>query len=154
MNDQNFRNFVFNSFFVKFWKCVKKYFEIRNFFCFCLILYKEKMLTDKATVKSWSRSLKSLVIYTLLGCRVFVRLFVSSKRQNGWTDRAQFFCRTSCDHREGLWMIEFLKISSNKIRSLKILKIHEIFFCYKIREIICLLLFYNVYKEKMFTICN
>jgi len=34
---------------------------------------------------------------------VFVCLFVSNKRQNGWTDRAQIFCGTSRDHREGLW---------------------------------------------------
>jgi len=33
-------------------------------------------------------------------------LFVSNKRQNGWTDRAQIFCGTSRDHREGLWMIK------------------------------------------------
>ena len=39
---------------------------------------------------------------------------------------------------EGLWMIEFSKFASNKI-----LKIHEFF---------ALFLFYNVYKENMFTI--
>ena len=32
----------------------------------------------------------------------------------------------------------------------KILKIHKFF--YKIREVFCLVLFYNVQKEKMFTI--
>jgi len=32
-----------------------------------------------------------------------VCLFVSNKRQNGWTDRAQIFCGTSRDPREGLW---------------------------------------------------
>ena len=40
---------------------------------------------------------------------VSVCLFVSNKRQNGWTDRAQIFCWTSRDHREGLWMIKNLK---------------------------------------------
>ena len=40
---------------------------------------------------------------------LFVCLFVSNKRQNGWTDRAQFFCGTSRDHREGLWKIKIKK---------------------------------------------
>ncbi len=35
---------------------------------------------------------------------------VSNKRQNGWTDRAQIFCGTSHDHREGLWIINILKM--------------------------------------------
>ena len=39
-----------------------------------------------------------------------VCLFVSNKRQNGWTDRAQIFCGTSHDPREGFWMIKFSKI--------------------------------------------
>ena len=39
-----------------------------------------------------------------------VCLFVSNKRQNGWTDQAQIFCGTSRDHREGLWMIKILNI--------------------------------------------
>ena len=49
----------------------------------------------------------------LSGCLfwcLFVCLFVSNKRQNGWTDRAQFFCGTSHDPRKGLWMIKFSKI--------------------------------------------
>ena len=33
---------------------------------------------------------------------LFVCLFVSNKRQNGWTHRAQILCRTSRDPREGL----------------------------------------------------
>ena len=48
-----------------------------------------------------------------------VCLFVSNKRQTGWTDWAQIFCGTSRDHREGLWMI---KIKSVLLR----------FFCKKI----------------------
>ena len=48
-------------------------------------------------------------LYINLAC-LFVCLFVSNKRQNGWTDRAQIFCGTSCDPREGLWMIKFSKI--------------------------------------------
>ena len=39
-----------------------------------------------------------------------VCLFVSNKRQNGWTDRAQIFRGTSRDHREGLWMIKISNI--------------------------------------------
>ena len=37
---------------------------------------------------------------------LFVCLFASNKRQNGWTDQAQIFCGTSRDPREGLWMIK------------------------------------------------
>ena len=79
--------------------------------------------------------------------------FVSNKRQNGWTDRAQFFCGTSRDPREGLWMIEILNIclhqNSIVIKFLKILKIRE-FFCENPR--IIFVLFYDVHKENMFTI--
>ena len=58
-------------------------------------------------------------------------MFVSNKRQNGWTDRAQIFCGTSRDPREGLWMIKISYICLHQnsifIKSLNILKIHEIF---------------------------
>ena len=82
-----------------------------------------------------------------------VCLFVSNKRQNGWTDRAQIFCGTSRDHREGLWMIKISNIypyqTSIFIKFLKILKIHEIF-CENPR--IIFVMFYDVHKENMFTI--
>ena len=39
-----------------------------------------------------------------------VCLFVSNKRQNSWTDRAQIFCGTSRDSREGLWIIKISNI--------------------------------------------
>ena len=42
-----------------------------------------------------------IIVYTMLVC-----LFVSNKRQNGYTDRAQILCGTSRDSREGLWMIK------------------------------------------------
>ena len=87
-------------------------------------------------------------IYTLRVCPFFV--VVSNKRQNGWTDRAQILCGTSHDHREGLWMIKISKIclqqNSIFIRFWKSTK-----FCFKIRALFCLFLFYNVYKEKMFS---
>jgi len=47
---------------------------------------------------------------TCLSVLVFVCLFVSNERQNGWIDRAQIFCGTSRDHREGLWMIKIKKM--------------------------------------------
>ena len=50
-----------------------------------------------------------LYLYINLAC-LSVCLFVFNKRQNGWTDRAQIFCGTSRDPREGLWMIKFSKI--------------------------------------------
>ena len=82
-----------------------------------------------------------------------VCLFVSNKRQIGWTDRAQIFCGTSKDPREGLWMIEILNIclhqNSISIKFFKILKIREIF-CEN--PLIIFVLFYDVHKENMFTI--
>ena len=94
----------------------------------------------------------AVYLYTLL-VWVSVCLFVSNKRQNGWTDRAQIFCGTSRAHREGLWMIKILNICLHQnsifIKFLKILKIHEIF-CENPR--IIFVLFYNVHKENMFTI--
>jgi len=84
---------------------------------------------------------------------LFVCLFVSNKRQNGWTDRAQIFCGTSRDPRKGLWMIKILNICLHQnsifIKFFKILKIHEIF-CENPR--IIFVLFYDVHKENMFTI--
>ena len=81
---------------------------------------------------------------------VFVCLFVSNKRQNGWTDRAQIFCGTSRDYREGLWMIKISNICIHQnsifIKFLKILKIREIF-CKNPR--IIFVLFYDVHKENI-----
>ena len=80
-------------------------------------------------------------------------MHVSNKRQNGWTDRAQIFCGTSRDPREGLWMIKIsntcLHQNSISIKFFKILKTHEIF-CENPR--IIFVLFYDVHKENMFTI--
>ena len=45
-----------------------------------------------------------------LGVCLFVCLFVSNKRQNGWTDRAQIFGGNSRDPTEGLWMVKIKKI--------------------------------------------
>ncbi len=42
-------------YFVKFWKCAKKYYEILKFLTTFFLLYKRRMLTDKATIKSWKR---------------------------------------------------------------------------------------------------
>ena len=96
----------------------------------------------------------SNLLYINLACLFVcyvVCLFVSNKRQNGWTDRAQIFCATSRDPREGLWMIKISNIclhqNSNFIKFLKILKIHEIF-CQNLR--IIFVLFYDVHKENMF----
>ena len=78
---------------------------------------------------------------------------MSNEHQNGWTDRAQIFCGTSTDPREGLWKIKISNIclhqNSIVIKFLKILKIRE-FFCENPR--IIFVLFYDVHKENMFTI--
>ena len=93
-------------------------------------------------------------LYINLAC-LSVCLFVSNKRQSGWTDRAQIFCGSSRDHMEGLWMIKISNIClhQNSIftKSLKILKIHEIF-VWKSANYFCFVLFYDVHKENMFTI--
>ena len=82
-----------------------------------------------------------------------VCLFASNKRQNTKTDRAQIFCGTSRDPREGLWMIKIVNTclhqNSISIKFIKILKIHEIF-CENPR--IIFVFFYDVHKENMFTI--
>ena len=82
-----------------------------------------------------------------------VCLFVSNKRQNAWTDRAQIFCGASRDFREGLWIIKISNIclhqNSIVIKFFQILKISEIF-CENPR--IIFVLFYDVHKENMFTI--
>ena len=87
------------------------------------------------------------LLYINLAC-----LFVSNKRQNGWTDRAQIFCGISRDPREGLWQIKISNIclhqNSIVIKFLKIFKIREIF-CKNPR--IIFVLFYDVHKENMFT---
>ena len=78
---------------------------------------------------------------------------LQQQRQNGWTDRAQIFCWTSRDPREGLWMIKISNSCLHQnlifIKFLKILKIHEIF-CENLR--IIFVLFYDVHKENMFII--
>ena len=82
----------------------------------------------------------SVHLYINLACLsvcLFVCLFVSNKRQNGWTDRAQIFCGTSRDPREGLWMIEILKICVlkvfNFVKKFKFLKIHNFFFIFVLK---------------------
>ena len=80
-------------------------------------------------------------------------MFVSNKRQNGWTDRAQIFCGTSRDHREGLWMIKISNICLHQnlifIKFLKFWKSTKFFFE---NPQIIFVLFYDVHKENMFTI--
>ena len=105
----------------------------------------------------WLTKQRNWVFVTNSNCLVpiclSVCLFVSNKRQNGWTDPAQIICGTSRDPREGLWMIKISNIclhqNSNFVKFLKILKIHEIF-CENPR--IIFVLFYDVHKENMFTI--
>ena len=88
--------------------------------------------------KLWRFSINILHSLHSLSVCLFVCLFVSNKRQNGWTDRAQFFCGTSRDSREGLWIIKISNICLHQnsifIKFLKILKIHE-FFCENLRII-------------------
>ena len=56
--------------------------------------------------KNWSFPFVASSIYKF---GLSVCLFVSNKRQNGWTDRAHIFCRISRDPKEGLGMIKVSK---------------------------------------------
>ena len=58
------------------------------------------------------------IYFACLSVCMLVCLFVSNKRQNSWTDRAQILCGTLHDPREDLWMVKILKIklASNKVR--------------------------------------
>ena len=62
----------------------------------------------------------------LSGC-----LFVSNKRQNGWTDRAQIFCGISRYPRESLWMMKIKNNCVEKlfifVKNVKILNIRKSF---------------------------
>ena len=60
-----------------------------NFLKIIFILFKEKMLTVKAIIKSSKRSLE-YIYFACLG----VCLFVSNRRQNAINDRAQILCGT------------------------------------------------------------
>ena len=52
MNDQNFKNLCLKVFILKnFENAEKNIMKSANFFCFCFILYKEKMFRDKAKLK-------------------------------------------------------------------------------------------------------
>ena len=89
--------------------------SIEIFFCLhCKIKTKEKLRILKKRIS---------LILKILWEFVCFYLFVFIKRQNGWTDWAQIVFRTSRDPREGLWVIEFSKITFSKT-----LKIHDIFF--------------------------
>ena len=83
---------------------------------------------------------------------MFVCLFVSNKRQNGWTDRAQIFCGTSRDPREGYEWSKFQILVSIKIRSpFNVLNFENPQNFFENPRII-FVLFYDVHKENMFTI--
>ena len=111
--------------------------EIINFFIKCHV----------------NKSIYKFGLSVCLSVSLFVFLFVSNNRQNGWTDQPQIFCGTSRDSREGLWVIKISNIclhqNSIVIKFFKILKIREIF-CENPR--IIFVLFYDVHKKNMFTI--
>ena len=56
MDAKNYKNVYPKVFdFCKILKCATKYYQIPKFVLFCFVLYKMKILTDKATIKSWNR---------------------------------------------------------------------------------------------------
>ena len=86
----------------------------------------------------------------MFGLHKGVCLFVSNKRQNGWTDRAQIFVgHLGTPGKVYEFSNTCLHQNSISIKFFKILKIHEIF-CENPQ--IIFVLFYDVHKENMFTI--
>ena len=82
-----------------------------------------------------------------------VYLFVSNKRQDGKTDRAQIVCGTLHVSKEGYKIIDdqnFKNLTLTKFDFHCILQIHDL--KKKIRELFVLFLLYNVFKEDIFTI--
>ena len=67
--------------------------------------------TGAFNILQYSKDIKVCImnLYINLAC-LFVCPCLSNKRQNGWTNRAQFFCGISRYPREGLWTIKFSKI--------------------------------------------
>ena len=109
--------------------------------------FKNKFNVNKTEI--WNKICLNYIL-SIYKFGLSVCLFVSNKLQNGWTDRAQIFCGTSRDSREGLWIIKISNICLHKnsivIKFFKILKIREIF-CENLQ--IIFILFYDVHKENM-----
>ena len=79
----------------------------------------------------------NLSIYILC---LSVCLFVSNKRQHGWTDQALILCGTLHDPREGLWMIKISKISlQQQLIFIKFWKTTK--YCYKITNFFVIVFF-------------
>jgi len=74
-----------------------------------------------------------------------VCLFVFSKRQNGWTDRAQIVWGNSRDPREGLWIIKILKFVFKSFYFCKNLEMREKILWYPY----FFLFFYTVKREML-----
>ena len=99
-------------------------------------------LTNNNVDQFWNdQIIKS--IYIFCAC-LSVDMFVSKKRQNGWTDRVQIFV---CDliWPQGRFMDDRI------FKNLPLTKFDFGKICKSIK-FVCLFLFYNVFKEKMFTI--
>ena len=84
----------------------------------------------------WNSILQDKHYYSDLYINLSVYPFVSNKRQNGWTDRAQIFCGTSHDPRDGLWMVKFSKICLHQNSFFENFENPRNFFL-KIRNIFC-----------------
>ena len=60
-------------------KSTKKYYEICKL-CFCFLSYKEKILSDKATIISWNREDGSeapwKLVYTIKAFRLYIFIFI------------------------------------------------------------------------------
>ena len=79
--------------------------EVKNF------LVKEKVIFDCININQINSFRIKFCIPSIFKFGLSVCLFVSNKRQNGRTDRAQIFCGTSREPREGLWIIKISNIS-------------------------------------------
>ena len=108
---------------------------------FCIDLCKRKFCLSYIRWKSEN----PFYLNIWINMKIFLlKLCVSNKRQNGWTDRAQILCGTLHDHREGLIDDQNSKICIKQIKFGKSTK----FFIKSSK----FFLFYNANKEKKFTI--
>ena len=90
----------------------------------------------------------TICIYTLL---VFVGLFVSNKRQNGWTERVQILCGNLHDPREGLWIQNHISAKRPDSLAQKIMYDKDLFvFFHNLEKLIFFITLQNCFELKYF----
>ena len=100
--------------------------------------------TPQNMVQTFENNNITFIYILCLSVWVVVCLFVSTKRQNGPT-----FCVGPHMTPGKIWMIKTKKLASNKIQFLLNIQNSQHFLIESVNFF--LLMFYNIYKEKMFT---